>query len=100
MANIQPITTWFQGAQHQANVFTLYSTGNNLINYNGTAIFQYQLIELIIDPIDPNIQNSQTLIIGELSISGQDYIDWNSSTDSNEWIYNWATNKLNLTIIN
>ena len=32
MANIQPITTWFQGSEHQANVFSLYSTGDNLIN--------------------------------------------------------------------
>jgi len=95
MANIQPITTWYQGTEHEANIFTLYSTGDNLID---AATFKYQLIEEII--ISPEEQSSQTLIIGELSINGQDYIDWDSSVSANEWIYNWAANKLGLTITN
>jgi hypothetical protein len=95
MANIQPITTWYQGAEHEANVFTLYSTGDNLID---AATFKYQLIEEII--ISPEEQTSQTLLIGELSINGQDYIDWDSSVSANEWIYNWAADKLGLTITN
>jgi hypothetical protein len=94
MANIQPITTWYQGAEHEANVFTLYSTGDNLID---AATFKYQLIEEII--ISPEEQSSQTLIIGELSINGQDYDDWDSSISANEWIYNWAATKLGLVII-
>lgn len=96
MANIQPISVWYQGNTHQANVFTLYSTGDNLID---TASFQYQLIELIIDPIDPTIQRSQTLISDYLYITGQDYIDWDSSVSANDWIYNWAAGQLNLTLI-
>lgn len=96
MANIQPISVWYQGNTHQANVFTLYSTGDNLID---TASFQYQLIELIIDPVDPNNQFSQTLITGQLVITGQDYIDWDSSVSANDWIYNWAAGQLNLTLL-
>jgi len=57
--NIIPITTWYKGTQRQANIFTLYSTGDNLLNY---ATFQYQLIELI--GIIPEEHTSQTLIIG------------------------------------
>ena len=94
MANIQPITTWFQGAEHQANVFSLYSTGDNLID---SATFQYQLIEEII--ISPEEQNSQTLIVGQLSINGADYAQWDAEVDANAWIYNWAAGQLNLTII-
>lgn len=94
MANIQPIATWYQGAEHQANVFTLYSTGDNLLD---SATFQYQLIEEII--IEPNQNNSQTLLTGILSISGADYAQWDAEVDANAWIYNWAANKLNLTII-
>lgn len=96
MANIQPVSVWYQGNYHNANVFTLYSTSDNLINI---ATFQYQLIEFIVDPIDPNNQFSQTLIFGSLSISGQDYIDWDSSVSANDWIYNWAATQLNLTLI-
>ena len=94
MAQIQPITTWFQGAEHDANVFTLYSQGDNLID---SASFKYQLIELIV--VSPEEQSSQTLLSGELTINGQDYIDWDTSVSANEWIYNWAANKLGLTIV-
>jgi hypothetical protein len=94
MANIQPISTWYQGAEHQANVFTLYSTGDNLLD---SAIFKYQLIELIV--ISPEEQTSQTLLSGELSINGADYEQWDAEVDANAWIYNWAASKLNLTII-
>jgi hypothetical protein len=94
MANIQPITTWYQGAEHEANVFTLYSTGDNLID---AATFKYQLIEEII--ISPEEQTSQTLLIGELSINGEEYALWDAEIDANAWIYNWAASKLNLTII-
>jgi len=94
MANIQPITTWYQGAQHQANVFSLYSTGDNLID---SATFQYQLIEEII--ISPEEQSSQTLITGQLAINGIDYAEWDAETDANAWIYNWAASQLGLVII-
>ena len=94
MANIQPITTWYKGAEHQANVFTLYSTGDNLLD---SATFKYQLIELVI--ISPEEQTSQTLITGELVINGMDYAQWDAEVDANAWIYNWAASQLGLVII-
>lgn len=94
MANIQPITTWYQGAEHQANVFSLYSTGDNLID---SATFQYQLIEEII--ISPEEQSSQTLITGQLAINGADYAQWDAEVDANAWIYQWAADQLNLILI-
>jgi hypothetical protein len=94
MAYIQPIQTWYQGSEHEANVFTLYSTGDNLID---SASFQYQLIEEII--ISPEEIKSQTLIIGTLSINGADYAQWDMEPDANAWIYNWAADQLGLVII-
>jgi hypothetical protein len=94
MANIQPITTWYQGAEHQANVFSLYSTGDNLID---SATFQYQLIEEIV--ISPEEIKSQTLIVGQLAINGADYAQWDLEPDANAWIYNWAADQLGLVII-
>ena len=94
MANIQPIQTWYQGAEHEANVFSLYSTGANLID---SATFQYQLIEEII--ISPEEQSSQTLIVGQIAINGADYEQWDAEVDANAWIYNWAASQLNLVII-
>jgi hypothetical protein len=94
MAQIQPISTWFQGATHEANVFSLYSTGDNLID---SATFQYQLIELII--ISPDEQTSQTLVTGQLAINGVDYEQWDTEVDANAWIYQWAADQLNLVLI-
>jgi hypothetical protein len=93
MAQIQPISTWYQGEIKQANVFNLYCSFDNLID---SATFKYQLIELI---ITPDNQKSQTLIFGELAIYGFDYEAWNASTDTNSFIYTWATQKLNLVLI-
>ena len=93
MANIQSVKTWFQGAEHEANVFSLYSTGDNLID---AAIFKYQLIQEIVVGEETK---SQVLISGELSINGEDYDLWDAEVDANAWIYNWAASKLNLTII-
>ena len=94
MANIQPISTWYQGATHQANVFSLYSDGDNLID---SATFKYFLIELII--ISPEEQTSQTLVSGQLAINGADYQQWDAEVDANAWIYQWAADQLNLVLI-
>lgn len=93
MANIEPVPVWYQGQQHNANVFTLYSTSDNLLD---AATFRYQLIEEIV--VDEQT-NSQTLLMGELSINGADYAQWDAEVDANQWIYNWAASKLNLTIL-
>lgn len=94
MANIQPVTTWYKGAEHQASVFNCFLSYDNLID---TATIRYQLIELIVVSADE--QTSQILINDELSINGADYQLWDAEVDANAWIYNWAANKLNLTII-
>jgi hypothetical protein len=62
-----------------------------------SATFQYQLIEEI--NISPEEQSSQTLIFGQLSINGEDYALWDAEVDANAWIYNWAAQKLNLTLL-
>lgn len=94
MAQIQPISTWYQGSEHQANVFSLYGTGDNLID---SATFKYQLIELIV--VSPEEQSSQTLLSGELSINGAEYAQWDAEIDANAWIYQWAADKLNLILV-
>jgi hypothetical protein len=94
MAQIQPISVWFQGETHEANIFSLYGTGDNLID---SATFKYQLIELII--YNPDEQTSQILISGELAINGADYAQWDAEVDANAWIYQWAADQLNLVLI-
>jgi hypothetical protein len=94
MAQIQPISTWFKGEERQANIFSLYSTGDNLLD---SATFKYQLIELIV--ISPEEQSSQSLVNGDLTINGVDYEQWDAEVDANAWIYQWAADQLNLVLI-
>ena len=107
MANITPTAVWFKGEQHNANVFTLRSINDNLLD---SAQFSYQLIEQIIIPeheeivdgvvvIIPEQINSEVILVGELFINSVDYALWDTEVDANAWIYQWAAGKLNLTII-
>jgi len=90
---IEPISSWQNGEEKQATVFILTSSYDNL---STSANFQYQLCE-IISSSDYGAFNP--LINGGLNMSGQDYLDWDASTDANEWAYNWAATQLKLTII-
>jgi hypothetical protein len=42
---------------------------------------------------------SQILVQGYLNLDGQEYQDWDSDPSANQWAYNWAVVKLNLTPI-
>ena len=43
--------------------------------------------------------NSQVLAEGNLGIDGADYQTWDADPSANAWAYNWATAKLNLTLV-
>jgi len=90
---IEPISSWQNGEEKQATVFTLTSSYDDL---STIANFQYQLSEVSINSSGFGMLN--TLVNGMLSISGQDYLDWDAATDANEWIYNWSAVQLKLTI--
>ena len=100
---IQPISTWQNGQQKQANNFVLSIVNDNLIN---ACTFFYQLqnvIETIIPATETEpeqvIVNTDTLVTGNLSIGGQEYLDWDASPSANEWAYEWAAGQLNLVLI-
>ena len=90
---IEPISSWQNGEEKQATVFTLTSSYDNL---STIANFQYELSEVSINSSGFGMLN--ILVNGMLSISGQDYLDWDAATDANEWIYNWAATQLKLVI--
>jgi hypothetical protein len=93
---IEPILSWQNGEEKEATVFVLTSSFDNL---STNATFQYQLNEVITSPITPApYPMFNTLVNGSLNISGQDYLDWDTSSDANNWIYNWAATQLKLTI--
>lgn len=96
---IQPVSSWQNGEEKQATVFVLISSYDDL---STSANFQYQLNELIPTPPTPptpTMQMYNTLVTGMLTISGQDYLDWDAAVDANNWAYNWAATKLKLVIV-
>jgi len=95
---IQPVSSWQNGEEKQATQFVLSSSYDNL---STSANFQYQLNEITSVPTPPPtpLPMYNTLVNGSLTISGQDYLDWDAAENANEWAYTWAAGKLNLTII-
>lgn len=90
MAKIQPVQIWKDGQTKQAEVFNLLIISDNL---SSSAQFYYELMEA---PSDEGVVNGQILSNGNLSMSGQEYEDWDDSNDS---AYSWAAGKLGLTIV-
>jgi len=99
MAKIQPLTLWINGETKQATNFTLRSVGDNLslVQSGGYASFYYELQSTTTD--EQGNETYQNIITANLDISGADYDTWNNDPTSNAWIYNWAVEKLKLTLV-
>jgi len=88
MKQIQPINIWVNGEQKQGTQFSVTGIYDN---YESSATNLWQIYDI----------DSQSIAQGNLTIDGQDYIDWGNQPAMaiNTWIYNWVADKLNLTII-
>jgi hypothetical protein len=90
---IQPIQTWFNGEPQTASNFTLRSIADD---FTTSACLYYELQKEVVNELSVTYEN---LITANLDITGADYQEWSSTPDANTWIYNWAANKLKLTLI-
>lgn len=97
MKKIEPINIWING---ESKIGEYFSVNCIFDNYENTATNYWQIFNKIIDENGEEKQGEQ-ISQGNLSIGGQDYIDWGNQPAMaiNEWIYNWSANKLNLVII-
>ena len=80
---IQPVSIWANGQSKQASELDARIIFDDL---STTAQFFYELKEV----------EGSTLSNGNVTMNGQDYIDWDNS---NEEAYIYVAGKLNLTII-
>ena len=90
MKEIKPIQIWYQGQLINATVFNLYVVSDNLTT---SAIFYFALFEGSV--LEVGIKLSD----GNLTMDGIDYSNYSSSPDSNQFAYDWAANKLGLTLV-
>jgi hypothetical protein len=81
MKNIQPISIWDNGTNQNAEILNAYCINDNL---STSATFYYSL----------SSDSMQQLAQGNLSMSGEDYIGW----QTNDYAYDWVATQLNLTI--
>jgi len=86
MKQIQAVSIWFNGQVVQATIFNLTSINDNLID---SATFYWQLFDAT------NIQVAQ----GNLTMGNSNYTNYSSSSDSNEYAYQWGATQLNLTLV-
>ena len=91
MKAIQPVQVWKNGEEKQANAFNLILINDDL---KSSATFYYQLLASSQDE-EGNVSSEQ-LADGNVSMSGEDYQNWD---DSNDGAYNYVAGKLNLTIV-
>jgi hypothetical protein len=79
---IQPVSIWVNGQSKQANELDARIIYDDLAT---SATFYYELKD-----------SSMTLSVGNISMDGQDYEDWDNS---NSEAYVYIASKLNLTIV-
>lgn len=85
MKQIQPFTLWVNGQQQTATLFSLIIINDNLSN---SATFYWQLLDA----------DASKLAEGNLTMGEPQYDQWGTSSDVNQWAYEWAATQLNITL--
>lgn len=97
MKQIQPITIWINGEEKIAEYISVTGVYDN----NATEAKEYwQLYTKIVDD-QGVVETGEQIAQGNISISGQDYINWGDqpAMNVNEWIYDWVAQQINVIII-
>jgi hypothetical protein len=93
MKSIEPVTIWKNGESFEANLLNAYIINDNLAT---ACTFYYQLCISGQPTEDEPLIIGQTLADGNVTMSGEDYLNWD---DSNNAAYAYIADKLNLTIL-
>ena len=93
MKPIEPITIWKNGESQEANLLNAIIINDNLAT---SCSFYYQLCSSGQGTEAMPLVIGQTLAEGNITLSGDDYLDWDNS---NEAAYVYIAEKLNLTLI-
>lgn len=93
MKQIEPISIWKNGESQEANILNAYIINDNLAT---SCTFYYQLCSSGEPTEEAPLVIGQSLAEGNITMSGEDYLNWD---DSNDAAYAYIAEKLNLTII-
>lgn len=94
MKTIQAVNVWNNGQMKSATKFNMNSIFDDL---ETSATFYYELLAVKTDA-DGN-ESAEQVAQGNLTMTGTEYQEWNSTPDANEYAYTWGAAQLSLTII-
>ena len=93
MKPIEPVTIWKNGESQEANLLNAIIINDNL---STSCSFYYSLCASGEGTEAMPLVIGQTLAEGNVTMAGDDYLNWD---DSNDAAYAYIAEKLNLTII-
>lgn len=101
MAKIEPISVWKDGNVYEADDLSLSIVYDNLEN---SATFYYRLSESPVESVDEAgvktvVSPGGLLADGNVSISGEDYVQWGQASDVNLAAYEYVAEKLGLVLV-
>ena len=93
MRKIEPVQVWKNGEQLEASLLNAIIVNDNL---ESSCTFYYQLLTGGDGTESMPIAVGQSVAEGNISLNGENYLDWNGS---NDFAYSYIAEKLNLTLI-
>ena len=93
MKSIESVNIWKNGESFEANLLNAYIINDNL---QSSCTFYYSLCSSGEGTEAMPLVIGQTLADGNVTMSGEDYLNWDNSNDQ---AYSYIAEKLNLTII-
>jgi hypothetical protein len=93
MRKIEPVQVWKNGEQLEASLLNAIIVNDNL---ESACTFYYQLLTGGDGTEAMPITVGQSVAEGNISLNGDNYLDWNGS---NDFAYSYIAEKLNLTLI-
>lgn len=101
MAKIEPVSIWKDGNVYHADDLSLSIVYDNL---ESSATFYYRLSEAPVESVDGEgvktvVSPGGMLADGNVTISGDDYVQWGKAKDVNLAAFQYVAEKLGLTLV-
>ena len=93
MKKIEPVQVWKNGEQLEASLLNAIIVNDNL---ETACTFYYQLLTGGQGTEAMPISVGQSVAEGNISLSGEEYLEWNGS---NDYAFDYIAEKLNLTLV-
>lgn len=87
-----PISIWQNGSDVSVDTLGVQVTSDNLVD---TAVFCYSLFS----NYNPAENYNAAVVVNYLTMTGQDYADWNNATDINQQALVWVAQQINLQLV-